>query len=315
MSKKNINTQASSNNSIVDTLKYFGIAALSGICSTSFMHPVDTLKVRLQILNEELGQKGERKLLNPAKVAASIWKTDGVKAFYKGFDSSLMKQCTYQTARLGVYKYLYENEVKKVGEVPFLKKLRFALTAAVASALVGNPADITMIRRQSDLSLPPAERRNYKNVFEAMYRIARTEGFFTLWTGLPYALVRVMAICSSQLTTFDEVKERTRKWRGSKEDDIYSRTAAAAVSGLACTISALPFDNMKVKYQKMKKNPDGTWPYKSLLDAFVKTFRREGVLGFWSGLPAFYFYVAPHTLISLLSQDYFHILFNKNVRH
>jgi solute carrier family 25 oxoglutarate transporter 11 len=311
MSKDNSAAQQS----WIGTLKYFGIAALSGICSTSCMHPVDTLKVRMQILNEELGQRGQRVLLNPIKVANGMWRSDGVRAFYKGFDSSLMKQCTYQTARLGVYKFLYEKEVRNVGQVPFLKKLQFALTAAVASALVGNPADITMIRRQSDLSLPPADRRNYKNVFEAMYRIVRTEGFFTLWTGLPYALVRVMAICCSQLTTFDEVKERTRKWRGGKEDDIYSRVAAAAVSGLACTITALPFDNMKVKYQKMKQNPDGTWPYRSLLDAFAKTFRREGLLGFWAGLPAFYFYVAPHTLISLLSQDYFHILFNKSVRH
>lgn len=297
------------------TLKYFGIAGLSGICATSFMHPVDTLKVRCQILNEDLGKRGERHLINPVQVARDMWKADGARAFYKGFDSSLFKQCTYQTARLGVYKYLYEKGVRENGHVPFHKKLQYAMTAALSGALVGTPADMTMIRRQSDLSLPPAERRNYKNVFEAMYRIVRTEGVFALWTGLPYATVRVMAVSCSQLTTFEEVKELTKKWRGVTHDDIYSRLSAASVSGLACTLTALPFDNMKVKFQKMKKNPDGTWPYNSLLDVFRKTLRREGILGFWTGLPAFYFYVAPHTLISLISQDYFHILFSRNERH
>lgn len=297
------------------TLKYFGIGGLSGICATSFMHPVDTLKVRCQILNEDLGKRGERQLLNPWKVANWMWKYGGIRSFYKGFDSSLLKQCTYQTARLGVYKYLYEKGVREQGHVPFFKKFQYAIVAAISGVIVGTPADMTMVRRQSDLSLPPTERRNYKNVFEAMGRIIRTEGVFTLWTGLPYATVRAMAICCSQLTTFEEVKERTKKWRGATHDDIYSRAAAAGVSGLATTLAALPFDNMKVKYQNMTISPDGTWPYKSLMDVLFKTYRREGVLGFWTGLPAFYLYVAPHTLISLMSMDYFLEVFSKRDKH
>lgn len=307
--------KANNNNSWLATLKYFGIAGMSGICSTSIMHPVDTLKVRCQIVNEEFGKKGERHIVNPIKVARDMLKNDGVVAFYKGFDSSILKQCTYQTTRLGMYKYLYEKGVREQGQVSFLKKLQYAITAAIAGAIVGNPADMTMTRRQSDLALPPSERRNYRNVFEAFYRIAKTEGLPALWTGLPYAIIRVISISSSQLTTFDEVKERMRKWRGLQHDDIYSRMAAAGASGLACTLTALPFDNMKVKFQKMKINADGTWPYKSLLDVFIKTLRREGIFGFWTGLPAFYFYVAPHTLISLVAQDYFHILFNKKIQH
>ena len=65
----------------------------------------------------------------------------------------------------------------------------------------------------------------------------------------------------------------------------------------------------------MKQNADGTWPYKSYFDVVLKTFRREGVFGFWTGFPAFYMYVAPHTLITLIAQDYFHILFTKRGEH
>ena len=65
----------------------------------------------------------------------------------------------------------------------------------------------------------------------------------------------------------------------------------------------------------MKQNVDGTWPYKSYFDVVFKTFRREGVFGFWTGFPAFYMYVAPHTLITLIAQDYFHILFTKRGEH
>lgn len=304
-----------SEQSWVHTVRYFGIAALSGLCATTVMHPVDTLKVRCQVINEEAGRNGLRYLVNPLTVARDMWKQDGFVAFYKGYDSSVLKQCTYQTARLGIYKYLYDRGIRLYGEVPFFTKLQYSVIAACCGALVGTPADMTMVRRQSDLALPPKQRRNYKNVFEALHRIVKQEGVLALWTGLQYATVRVIAASASQLTTFEEVKERTRKWRGVKHDDIYNRAAAAAVSGLVCAITALPFDNMKVKFQKMKINADGTWPYKSYLDVFAKTFRREGFLGFWTGFPAFYMYVAPHTLITLVAQDYFHIFFTKKSTH
>jgi solute carrier family 25 (mitochondrial oxoglutarate transporter), member 11 len=298
-----------------DTLRYFGIAGLSGLCATTVMHPVDTLKVRCQVINEEAGRIGVRHLVNPLKVAADMFKQNGIVAFYKGYDSSVLKQFTYQTARLGIYKYLYDRGIRLYGEVPFFTKLQYSIIAACSGALVGTPADMTMVRRQSDLALPPEQRRNYKHVFEAMHRIVKTEGFFALWTGLQYATVRVIAASASQLTTFEEVKERTRKWRGVKEDDIYNRAVAAAASGLVCAVTALPFDNMKVKFQKMKQNADGTFPYKSYMDVFAKTFRREGLFGFWTGFPAFYMYVAPHTLITLVAQDYFHIFFTRNTKH
>jgi solute carrier family 25 oxoglutarate transporter 11 len=300
---------------IFEKLKYFMIAGLSGICATSCVHPVDTLKVRCQIINESFGAKGERHIVNPIRVAHQMWREAGVVAFYKGFDSSLFKQVTYSTMRLGIYKYLYDKGVKEQGRVSLLKKIQYSITSAVCAILLGNPADMTMVRRQGDLALPPEQRRNYKNVFDAFIRIVRHEGFFALWTGIHYSMVRVIAATVSQMTTFEEVKERFKVWRGVTDDDIYSRAVAASASGLVCSLTALPFDNMKVKYQKMKLLPDGTWPYKSLLDVYVKTFRREGIFGFWTGLPAFYMYVAPHTLITLISQDYFHILFSKNRNH
>jgi solute carrier family 25 oxoglutarate transporter 11 len=300
--------------SLAGKAKYFMVAGVSGSVNTTIMFPMDTLKVRSQIANEEYGKKGERHIVNPLRLARDMLRDDGFKAFYKGYDSSIFKQFTYQGTRMGTYKYLYERGVKEHGTVSFFKKIEYAIIAAVLGAIIGNPAEITMTRRQSDLSLPPELRRNYRNVFEAIARIVKTEGFFALWKGLPYATARVIAINCSQLTTFEEVKERTRKWRGVEHDDIFSRVAAASASGLACSITALPFDNLKVKFQKMQQNPDGSWPYKTLLDCLRKTLQREGMFGFWSGFPTFFFYVTPSTLIALLTQDYIHVFFSKTAK-
>lgn len=79
--------------------------------------------------------------------------------------------------------------------------------------------------------------------------------------------------------------------------------AASMISAVATSVASLPFDNVKTKLQKMKKLPDGTFPYTGFVDCAVKTAAREGVTGFWAGLPTYYFRVGPHSIITLLAAE------------
>ena len=79
---------------------------------------------------------------------------------------------------------------------------------------------------------------------------------------------------------------------------------ASMISAVATSCASLPFDNIKTKLQKMKRAPDGTMPYKGFVDCAVKTAANEGILGFWAGLPTFYFRVGPHTIITLLTAEF-----------
>lgn len=59
----------------------------------------------------------------------------------------------------------------------------------------------------------------------------------------------------------------------------------------------------------MRAGADGKYPYAGVVDCFqkvsffpffinnVKSIAREGVTGLWTGLPTFYFRVAPHAMI------------------
>jgi len=40
----------------------------------------------------------------------------------------------------------------------------------------GTPCDLVNVRLQNDMKIPLDQRRNYKNVFHGLYRIARYEG-------------------------------------------------------------------------------------------------------------------------------------------
>ena len=53
---------------------------------------------------------------------------------------------------------------------PLWQKAVAGLTAGGLGALVGSPADLSLIRMQADATVPLAQRRNYKGVGDAMVR-------------------------------------------------------------------------------------------------------------------------------------------------
>ena len=70
------------------------------------------------------------------------------------------------------------------GKFPTHWKILSSLVAGGIGAVIGNPMDLSLVRFQADSTLPPDQRRNYKNVFDALSRIVKEEGFFSLWKGV-----------------------------------------------------------------------------------------------------------------------------------
>lgn len=61
---------------------------------------------------------------------------------------------------------------------------------------------------QADQTLPEAERRNYKHVFDAFGRIVREEGITSCWSGATPTIARAISLNVAMLVTYDECKER-----------------------------------------------------------------------------------------------------------
>jgi solute carrier family 25 oxoglutarate transporter 11 len=155
---------------------------------------------------------------------------------------------------------------------------------------------------QADSMLPLEQRRNYSNVFNAFGRILSEEGLTSLWSGATPTICRAMSLNVAMLVTYDETKERLTA-RFGKDHPYRIMFAASMLSACATSTASLPFDNIKTKLQKMKRAPDGTLPYSSFIDCGKKTLLREGITGFWAGLPTYYFRVGPHAIITLLASE------------
>ena len=188
------------------------------------------------------------------------------------------------------------------------KALNSLVAGAVASG-IANPFDLALVRMQADMTLPEAQRRNYRNVVHAFQTILKDEGFANLYRGCSPTVARAMSLNLSMLVTYDIVKDHLEAHYGKGKLTIF---AATFVSGIFVACASLPFDNMKTKLQKQTKGADGKYQYDGLRDCLRKSVQREGFFGLWTGLPTFYMRVAPHAMFTLIFAEFFKNLFGIN---
>ena len=107
-----------------------------------------------------------------------------------------------------MYKAL-EDKVKatKKRGFDFKEKVFYSLMTGAIGSAIANPTDVALIRFQADNNLPPAEKRNYKNVFDALRRIYREEGVSGLWRGSIPTIARAMSLNMSHLVSYNQSKE------------------------------------------------------------------------------------------------------------
>jgi len=158
---------------------------------------------------------------------------------------------------------------------------------------------------QADATMPPEERRNYKNVIDAFTRIVKEEGVTSLWNGALPTIIRACALNVAMLVSYEEAKERITNWAGPDGSPFKIQASSSMLSAIAVAVISLPFDNVKTKMQKQKPLADGTMPYKGMPDCIAKSIAKEGITGFWAGLPTYYFRVGPHAIITLLAAEQF----------
>ena len=341
-------------------LKPFINGGLAGVGSTVVIQPIDIVKVRLQIAGGG----------SPFALASALVKKDGFGALYAGLSAGVLRQITYTSSRLGIFKCARPPRVVPRlslrsappapavvgraggggrrhaaprhggsplcspqhvdGEAEGLQRGQAhpplaegagwcasrapapappaaapsqppacplaGLTAGGLGALVGSPADLSLIRMQSDGLLPPDKRRNYKSVFSALSTIIKEEGLMGLFTGAGPTAVRAMALNMGMLASNDQAKEILAANGITGAPNLFG---ASAIAGFFAPFFSLPFDYVKTQLQKMTPLPDGTMPSKGAIDCAAKTFAAGGPTKFYTGFPTFYVRIAPHAMMTL----------------
>merc|ERR1719331_2091483 len=159
-------------------VKPFVNGGSAGIVATCCIQPIDIVKVRIQLAGTG----------SPLAVAGNIVKNEGFVALYSGLSAAIMRQATYTTARLGLFSSFNEKLIAKNDgkPLPLWQKAGAGLAAGGLGAIVGSPADLSLIRMQAKEMLKAQGVEGKTNVLGA----AAIAGFFASAFSLPFDFVK-----------------------------------------------------------------------------------------------------------------------------
>jgi len=266
------------------------------MAGASASHPLDLIKVRLQIQGEA-GSAANR--LGPWAMARSIVASDGVPGLFSGLTASMLRQAVYSSVRFGVYDVAKERlgRNQPAGtDLPLLEKVVAGLGAGAVGAAVANPCDVIMVRMQADGKLPPELRRNYRNVFHGLGSITREEGVGALWRGCAPTVVRAMIVTASQFAAYDQIKEYMIA-RGAS-DNPATHISAGFCAGFVASCTSTPVDTIKTRL--MNSNPG---QYKGPVDCLLQTVRNEGPMAVYKGFVPTFVRQAPYLVVMFVTLE------------
>ncbi|KAL9152347.1 hypothetical protein ABFS82_11G116400 [Erythranthe guttata] len=282
-----------------------GIASIVAGCST---HPLDLIKVRMQLQGEAAAPPPSAALLpalafqtpsssvaqnvrltpppprvGPVAVGLRIVQQDGFAGLFSGVSATVLRQTLYSTTRMGLYDILKTKwSDPNTNNMPLTRKIVAGLIAGGIGAAVGNPADVAMVRMQADGRLPAAQRRNYKSVVDAISQMSKGEGVASLWRGSSLTVNRAMVVTASQLASYDQIKE-TILDKGLMKDGLGTHVTASFAAGFVASVASNPVDVIKTRVMNMKVEPGVAPPYAGAIDCALKTIRAEGPMALYKG--------------------------------
>ncbi|KAL0581060.1 Mitochondrial oxaloacetate carrier protein [Marasmius crinis-equi] len=308
----------------ISTAESFVLGGIAASIAVTISNPAEVVKTRLQ-LQGELAKAGAPRVYKSAVDAlVKTWKNEGIRGVQRGLPPAYVYQILLNGSRLGFYEPFRRNINSLIGrpeseQIPLTSVLAGATSGAVGASL-GNPLFLIKARMQAySPALPVGAQHHYKSSFDAFSTIFRAEGLRGLVRGIDAAILRTSMGSSVQLPSYNFTKTQLVKHGILPEGSTWTFLASSTVSGACVCLAMQPADTAltRVYNQPTTRTPDGRLVgtlYRNPIDCLWKTFKAEGVRGWYKGSTAHFMRIAPHTIITLTANDIIINLYKK-LRH
>ncbi|KAJ1957278.1 Mitochondrial succinate-fumarate transporter [Dipsacomyces acuminosporus] len=278
----------------------------AGLAEALCCHPLDTIKVRMQLKNSRrtvataAAEAAPKSFLG---VGQRIVQREGILALYKGLGAvvtGIVPKMAIRFSSFELYKSWLAN--KQTGVVStagvFFAGLGAGITEAVA---VVTPMDVIKIRLQAQRhsTVDPMDVPKYRNAIHAAYTIVKEEGPMTLYKGVALTALRQATNQAVNFTFYQEFKRIARELQGLDELPSYQHLILGGVSGAMGPISNAPIDTIKTRIQKAT-SVAGESGWTRFVTVTREIAQKEGYKAFYRGLTPRVLRVAPGQAITFM---------------
>ncbi|PON32642.1 Mitochondrial substrate/solute carrier [Parasponia andersonii] len=295
--------------------------AIAGAFGEGMMHPIDTIKTRIQsqaILIGTQNQKGIPQMIR------TVWLADGLRGFYRGVTpgviGSLATGATYFGVIESTKKWIEESHPGLGGHWAHF------IAGAVGDTLgsfVYVPCEVMKQRMQvqgtkrswgsvmmkDNFARKPSVQMYgyYTGIFHAGSSILKEQGLKGLYAGYWSTLARDVPFAGLMVMFYEALKDITeygkQKWNISPNLHVNSSLEGLVLGGLAGGFSAYlttPLDVIKTRLQVQ----GSTLRYNGWLDAIRQVWKTEGAKGMFRGsIPRITWYV-PASALTFMAVEF-----------
>ena len=282
------------------------LSASAGCIASTFCHPLDVVRVQMQTAGAQYS--------SPFDATYQIFKRGGMRTLWGGLSAAYLRQFTYSAFRMAVFSYTLEAvkhkrsslSRSKEKKLPLEIQLALGAFAGITGSIIGNPAELALVRMAYDSKLPLDQQRNYKTSLHACARIFHEEGLQGLWRGVINSSLRAAVVNSFQLGIYGPTKQKLVEYQPTifiSTSNLFTMFVGANISAFCAIGASMPFDVVKSRLMSMAIVHGQSPKYTGMIDCFSKIFQQNGIFIFWRGfLPAFV-KLAPYTVISFTALE------------
>ncbi|KAG4171009.1 hypothetical protein ERO13_A12G182400v2 [Gossypium hirsutum] len=303
--------------------------AIAGAFGEGMMHPIDTIKTRIQSQALLSGSQQSQKSI--VQMVRTVWVADGLRGFYRGIapgiTGSLATGATYFGFIESTKKWIEESHPNLGGHWAHF------IAGAVGDTLgsfVYVPCEVMKQRMQvqgSSNSWNSAIMKDkmqmksgaemygyYTGMFQAGHSIWKEQGLKGLYAGYWSTLARDVPFAGLMVMFYEALKDLTEKGRQKWAPDFHvdGSMEGLILGGLAGGFSAYlttPLDVIKTRLQVQGSSTS----YNGWLDAMNKIWKTEGAKGMFRGsIPRITWYI-PASALTFMAVEFLREQFNKKL--
>lgn len=274
-----------------ENIKHSIAGACAGMISSVVTCPLDVVKTRLQ--NQGRGVVEYSGTIGTLK---RIRMEEGLRGLYRGLTPTVVGYLPTWAIYFTIYDYCKISWANDFGhyENEWLVHIASAMTAGMASTSLTNPVWVIKTRFMSQNKRSP---HRYNSVYEAFYKIARSEGIKGFYKGLGPSLIGVSHV-AIQFPLYEKLKKVLNG--ANMQSDMANILLASAISKMVASTATYPHEVIRTRLQNQLVKP---YKYKGIFHAAKVILCEEGFRGFYKGIPTNLLRTVPSSAITILTYE------------
>jgi len=273
--------------------EHFVAGTMGGFTSTLILHPLDLLKIRFAVNEGNMTTRPQYR--SYLQAAQTIVRQSGrFTSLYQGVGPNLIGSTTAWGTYFLVYNSLKDFMVQHlhVEQLSARHSLIAGFGAGSFTLLLTNPIWVAKTRMCLQYE---HQQRHYTSLVNCLWSILRKEGLRGWYKGFVAGLFGT-SHGALQFMAYDEMKRRWGRSGQLQSPAAFSgaleHLTFAALSKMFADASTYPYQVIRARLQDQHAD------YKGIIDVITRTWRGEGILGFYKGLGVSLARVLPATCIT-----------------